>query len=152
MSSSQLESVAAGLGASVARGMHVSVVAVPKEKVRDACAAVASLPGFYHLSTITAVDTGNQVELLYHFWKGKSFVAVKTELPKGSLEIESVSGLLTSATLYEAEIQDLFGVTFTGNPYTGRRLLLPDEYPKDAPPPLRVEADPEKIRKLMELE
>jgi Ni,Fe-hydrogenase III component G len=139
-------------GTSVIKGLHTSVIAVPKERAKEACAAVSSLPGLYHLSTITAVDKGDKVELLYHFWKGRSFVEVKTDLPKDNLTIESVSELVVSATLYEAEIRDLFGVTFTGNPYKGRRLLLPDDYPKDAPPPMRVEADPEKIRKLMGLE
>ena len=152
MSSDELARVASKVGASVTKAVHSTVVTVPKEKAKEACAAIAPIPGLYHLSTITAVDTGENVELLYHFWKGRSFVTVKTELPKDGLVTESVSGLLASATLYEAEIHDLFGVTFTGNPYMGRRLLLPDSYPKDAPPPLRKEADPEKIRKLLELE
>jgi NADH:ubiquinone oxidoreductase subunit C len=152
LSSEELEPLARSLGATVGKGLHTIVVAISKEKVRDACSAISALPGLYHLSTITAVDNGDRIELLYHFWRGKSFVAVRTELKKDGLTLESVSDLLASATLYEAEIHDLFGVTFTGNPYTGRRLLLPDDYPKDAPPPLRTEADPEKIRKLMELE
>ncbi len=120
--------------------------------MKEVCAAVSSIPGLYHLSTITAVDLGDRIELLYHFWKGRSFVTVKTEASKNSLAVSSVSDTLPSATLYEAEIQDLFGVKFEGNPYAGRRLLLPDDYPAEAPPPLRTEADPEKIRKLMKLE
>ena len=114
--------------------------------------AVASLPGLYHLTTVTAVDLGPAIELMYHFWKERSFVTVKTEVGKDSLTIESLSGALPSATLYEAEIQDLFGVTFAGNPYAGRRLLLPDGYPADEPPPLRSEADPRRIRRKMKLE
>ena len=152
MSSEELGELASRLGAPIERGVHSLLISVPRGRAKEACAAIAALPGFYHLSTITAVDTGDAIELLYHFWKGKSFVAIRTELPKESLTADSISGLLASATLYEAEIQDLFGVNFIGNPYAGRRLLLPDSYPQDAPPPLRVEADPEKIRRLMELE
>jgi len=152
LSSDELRSLASRFGTTVVKGLHTSVISVPREKAKEACAAVSSLPGLYHLSTITAVDTGDRVELLYHFWKEKAFVEVKTDLPKDDLTIESLSELVSSATLYEAEIRDLFGVTFTGNPYKGRRLLLADDYPKDAPPPMRVEADPEKIRKLMGLE
>jgi len=63
-----------------------------------------------------------------------------------------VSEFIPSATLYEAEIQDLLGVAFEGNPYLGKKLLLPDDYPPDATPPLRKDADPEKIRKMMKLE
>ena len=66
--------------------------------------------------------------------------------------IPSVTGALPAATLYESEVADLFGVRFEGNPVTGRKLLLPDTYPKDAPPPMTKEANPEKIRKMMGLE
>ena len=152
MSSEELKELASRFGVSIEKGVHSLVISVPRERAKEACAAVAALPGLYHLSTITAVDTGDAIELLYHFWKGRSFVAIKTELTKERPDVDSISGLLASATLYEAEIQDLFGVRFAGNPYAGRRLLLPDSYPDDAPPPLRVEADPEKIRRLMELE
>ncbi len=152
MASEEIERVAQSLGATMTQGHHALVMEVPSKKVKEACAAVSSLPGLYHLSTITAVDGGDAVVLLYHFWKAKTFVTVRTKIPKASLTLDSVSGILPAATLYEAEIQDLFGVTFAGNPYTGRRLLLPDSYPSDAPPPLRIEADPEKIRKLMKLE
>ncbi len=152
MASEEIEQVAKSLGATLTRGLHAQVMEVPSGKVKEACAAVSSLPGLYHLSTITAVDNGDRVDLLYHFWKAKSFVTVRTKIPKVSLALDSISGILAAATLYEAEIQDLFGVTFVGNPYVGRRLLLPDSYPRDAPPPLRVEADPEKIRELMKLE
>jgi NADH:ubiquinone oxidoreductase subunit C len=152
LSSEEIGEVAKGLGSAVVKSLNTLTIEVAQERVKEACAAVSSLPGFYHLSTITAVDLGERIELLYHFWRGRVFVNVKTELPKDHLTLPSVSAMLTSATLYEAEIQDLFGVTFEGNPYTGKRLLLPDDYPSDAPPPLRVEADPEKIRKLMKLE
>ena len=152
MSVEEVDAAAAGLGAKVERSLNTTTVRVEPGKVRAACSAISSVPGLYHLSTITAVDLGGSVELLYHFWKGRSFVTVKTDLPKESLVVDSVSGILASATLYEAEIQDLFGVKFDGNPYTGRRLLLPDDYPADAPPPLRAEADPEKIRRMMKLE
>ena len=147
-----IDALAERLGGMVGESRNARSVAVPPGKVKEACAAVAAVPGFYHLSTVTGVDKGTAVELMYHFWQGRSFVTVRTDLPKEDLSIESISGALPAATLYEAEIQDLFGVTFRGNPYTGKRLLLPDDYPAEAPPPLRQEADPDKIRRLMKLE
>jgi NADH:ubiquinone oxidoreductase subunit C len=152
MSADELESAAARLGAKATKSHNTWTLRVEPAKVKEACAAISSIPGLYHLSTITAVDLGDRIELLYHFWKGRSFVAVETEVSKNQPALGSVSDLLASATLYEAEIQDLFGVRFEGNPFSGRRLLLSDDYPTDAPPPLRTEADPEKIRKLMKLE
>ncbi len=152
MPADELESAAARLGVGITSSRNTRIIQVGHERLKEVCAAVSSIPGLYHLSTITAVDLGDRIELLYHFWKGRNFVTVKTEASKNSLAVSSVSDTLPSATLYEAEIQDLFGVKFEGNPYAGRRLLLPDDYPAEAPPPLRTEADPEKIRKLMKLE
>ena len=152
MSSDHIERVAKSLGAKVETSHNSLLISIDPARVKEACSLVSAIPGLYHLTTITALDLGPAIELRYHFWEGRSFVTVKTELRKEDLTIESASGMVPAATLYEAEIQDLFGVTFKGNPYVGKRLLLPDEYPADAPPPLRVEADPEKIRKLMGLE
>jgi membrane-bound hydrogenase subunit beta len=113
---------------------------------------VSELPDFYHLSTITGTDIGNAIELTYHFWSGRDFLSVRTSVPKENPAIDSLCDFLPSATLYEAEIKDLLGVLFRANPLMDKRLLLPDNYPVEAPPPLRKEADPEKIRKMMELE
>lgn len=147
-----LESLAPKLEGQVTSGKKYQLISVKPERVVEACRAVSSLPGFYHLSTITALDLGKEISIYYHFWQGKKFLAVRTNIPKGSPTLPSLTGDLPAATLYEAEVADLFGVTFVGNPMTGKRLLLPDSYPKDAPPPLTKEADPEKIRKMMELE
>jgi F420H2:quinone oxidoreductase subunit B/C len=148
----EVAALAARLGGSVAHSLKSTVLSVEPSRVPDACLGVSSLPGLYHLSTITAVDGGASIAIHYHFWQGREFVEVRTEVPKDSPRLVSISGRMPSATLYEAEVQDLFGVSFDGNPYLGRRLLLPDDYPADAPPPLRSEADPEKIRKMMGLE
>lgn len=150
--SEDAETLGAKLGVPIENLMSSKVVSVEPSRVKEACAAVASLPGFYHLSTIAATDRTEQIELSYFFWKGRSFFVVRTSIPKPDLRLDSISDVLPGATLYEAEIQDLFGVSFTGSPYAGKRLLLPDSYPVDAPPPFRTEADPEKIRKMMKLE
>ena len=152
MPGSQLESLAARLGGTVSASLKSTVLDVPPSKVPEACSAVSEIPGFYHLSTISAVDEGKAIALYYHFWQGKEFVVVRTKVPKTSASVPSISSTLPAATLYEAEVQDLFGVSFEGSPYTGKRLLLPDDYPSDAPPPMRAEADPEKIRRMMKLE
>jgi NADH:ubiquinone oxidoreductase subunit C len=152
MSDDHLSGLATSLGATLQRGKKSVVLQVSPDKVPRACSAVSSLPGLYHLSTITGVDLGEEIALHYHFWLGRTFVVVRTLVPKTSPRVNSISGSIPSATLYEAEIQDLFGVAFEGNPYLGKKLLLPDNYPVDAPPPLRKEADPEKIRRMMGLE
>ena len=125
---------------------------VPPDKVPIACQRVAAIPGLYHLSTMTGYDKGESIEILYHFWQGRRFVDVRTSVPKEAPRLKSISSVVAAATLYEAEIQDILGVSFDGNPFQGKRLLLPDTYPAEAPPPLTKEANPEKIRKMLELE
>jgi Ni,Fe-hydrogenase III component G len=150
--SESLETIARSLGGQVSKGKKYRLVTVTPDKVREACSSVAVLPGYHHLSTMTGVDLGKEISITYHFWAGREFIAVRTSVPKENRVLPSVTGELPAATLYEAEIADLFGVTFSGSPLTGRRLLLPDNYPKEAPPPLTKEADPEKIRRMMGLE
>ena len=145
-------SLCSALGGALNVGPKSTILEVPPEKVTAACQGVAALPGMYHLSTITGLDIGDVISLRYHFWQGKRFLVVKTDVPKSAPTIRSVSDSIPAATLYEAEVQDLLGVKFEGSPYLGKRLLLPDDYPEEAPPPLRKEADPGKIRRMMELE
>ena len=152
MQSDALRDVAARFGGALTETSKVSTISVPPEKVVDACVAVSKLPGLYHLSTITGLDEGEKIVLHYQFWEGVRFVDVKTEVGKSSPKLGSLCAVLPSATLYEAEIQDILGVDFEGNPYRGKKLLLSDDYPAEAPPPLRKEADPAEIRRLMKLE
>ncbi len=152
MPDEELGPIATRLGGTVTVGPKTSVLSVPPEKVIEACSGVSSLPGWYHLSTITGMDLGQEIAILYHFWQGRRFIQVRTQVPKSAPRLKSISGALAAGTLYEAEIQDLLGVAFEGNPFLGKKLLLPDIYPPDAPPPLRKDTDPHKIKKMMELE
>ena len=152
MSEEQVRALAAELGATVGTNTKTIELIVPPDKVPIACQRVAAIPGLYHLSTMTGYDKGDSIEILYHFWQGKRFVDVRTSVPKAAPRMKSISNVVIAATLYEAEIQDILGVSFDGNPYQGKRLLLPDNYPAEAPPPLTKEANPDKIRKMLELE
>ncbi|MEM3684202.1 MAG: NADH-quinone oxidoreductase subunit C [Conexivisphaerales archaeon] len=148
----KLVEIAKEVSGNVSRTRKSFILKVNPEKVSDACQKVAGLNDFYHLSTITGVDIGEHITVMYHFWKGRDFITVSTDVPKSNPHLPSISSSLPSSLLYEAEVKDLLGVIFDGNPLMGTRLILPDIYPEDAPPPLTKEADPEKIRKMMELE
>jgi len=152
LSSEELSPLAAKLGGSLAAGSKTTVLSVPPDKVIEACKGVSSLPGWYHLSMITGMDIGQDIAILYHFWQGRRFIQVRTQVPKSAPRLKSITGDLAAGTIYEAEIQDMLGVAFEGNPYLGKKLLLPDIYPPDAPPPLRKDSDVEKIKKMMRLE
>ena len=152
MSSEELAPLASRLGGTIAAGPRTTILSVPPDRVVEACIGVSSLPGWYHLSTITGMDLGQDIAILYHFWQGKRFVQVRTQVPKAAPRLRSISGDVAAGVIYEAEIQDVLGVAFEGNPFLGKRLILPDAYPPDAPPPLQKGTDPHKIKKMMELE
>jgi len=153
LDSSKLGDIETKVGGTITTNRNSTVLSIKPENLREVCKLVASeLPDFYHLTTITGVDEGVDITLYYHFWHSKDFLSLKTTVPKDKPTIASVSDILPSSLLYEAELQDMLGIVFEGNPMKGRKLLLPDSYPAEAPPPLRKEADPEKIRKMMELE
>lgn len=149
----KLKEIANKVGGSVKVDRDSTVLALNPEKIREVCELITSkMPDFYHLTTITGIDEGQSLSIYYHFWYKKEFLSLKISVPKNSPKISTISDVLPSSILYEAELQDMLGVDFEGNPLSGRRLLLPDSYPAEAPPPLRKEADPEKIRKMMSLE
>jgi NADH:ubiquinone oxidoreductase subunit C len=50
------------------------------------------------------------------------------------------------------EVHDMFGVKFEGHPWMDRKLLLPDNYPSDLPPPLLKSTSSERIRKAVGIE
>ena len=148
----EMQAIATAVGGSVSTSRKAVILTVGRDKIPDTCAKVAAMPGYYHLSTITALDLGDEIALMYHFWKDKTFAVVKTLVPKNDAKVPSITPEVPAAVFYEAEVKDLMGVIFDGNPYMKGRFVLPDEYPNDAPPPLRKEADPAKIRRMLGLE
>jgi NADH:ubiquinone oxidoreductase subunit C len=108
--------------------------------------------GVRHLSTITGQDLGDGIGLDYQFAEPHHIIAIRTVVPKTSLKIATCTPAIPGAILYEMEIHDMFGVTFQGNPWMDRKLLLPENYPLDMPPPLLKTTSSDKIRKAEGLE
>ncbi len=94
-----------------------------------------------HLSTITGVDLGESIGVIYHCVAKGVSLNVHTAVPKGDDRIESITPVLPAAILYEREVHDLLGVEFVGHPDM-RRLILPEEWPEDDHPLRQDDADP----------
>ncbi len=75
----------------------------------------------------------NVLEVLYHFFEGDRIVNLRVFLPYSAAVIPTICQILPSATLYEREMQEMFGVTMEGTPDPSR-LLLPDDWPADVFP------------------
>jgi len=105
-----------------------------------------------HLSTITGLDLGQNIGIIYHFWRDRNTIHLKTFVPKTKPTTVSIVDIIPGAILYEMEIHDMLGVMFVGNPWMDKKLLLPDNWPDDLPPPLLKNVKPADIRKRLGLE
>jgi len=104
------------------------------------------------LSTMTGLDLGQNFGIIYHFTTDDLKIQVRTTVPKVQPSTYSIVGIVPGAILYEMEIHDLFGLMFAGNPWINQKLLLPDNWSADLPPPLLKTSKPAEIRKRLQLE
>lgn len=112
-------------------------IAMPPEMVKPVAQALMEQLGIIHLSTITGQDTGEGVELLYHFWHEHGFT-LRTLLNYEALSLPTLTDLIPGSTFYELEIAEMLGVTFEGHA-DPRPLMLPDDW--DGGLPLRLQKD-----------
>ncbi len=101
---------------------------------------------FTHISTITGIDVGDEIEAIYHLSRdGKIELSLKVRTPKDNPVLPTITDIIPGATLYEREVHDLLGVMFEGHPDLSP-LVLPEGWPPDVYP-LRKEWTIEEIEK-----
>ncbi|MBE2221385.1 MAG: NADH-quinone oxidoreductase subunit C [Anaerolineae bacterium] len=89
-----------------------------------------------YLATITGVDLGveaGEIEVLYHFCHGTAVVTLSVKVPRENPVVPSICGIIPSASFYERELLEMFGVTITNTPNTDH-LFLPDNWPDNTYP------------------
>ena len=119
---------------------------VGKNTLKKAIRYVTRKADFTHISTITGVDIGKEIEAIYHLSRdGRIELSLKVRTPKDSPVLPTVTDIIPGAILYEREVHDLFGVTFEGHPDFSP-LLLPEGWPSDVYP-LRKEWTIERLEK-----
>jgi len=109
-------------------------VSLPSHCVHDAVALLLEEFDVRHLSTITAQELDDDIELLYHFWSGAG-LTLRTRLPRDEAHIATVTDLIAGASFYEREVAEMQGVAFDGHP-DPRPLFLPEDW--SIGPPLRA--------------
>jgi Ni,Fe-hydrogenase III component G len=102
--------------------------------------------------TITGLDLGQNLGIIYHFSIERDTIHVRTTIPKAKPEAVSIIDTIPGAILYEMELHDIFGIEFIGNPWKDQKLLLPEEWPADLPPPLLKTTKADQIRRRLGLE
>jgi NADH:ubiquinone oxidoreductase subunit C len=79
---------------------------------------------------ITGLDGGpaGALEALYHFAAGATVVTLRVQARRDAPVVPSICGVIPSATLFEREIIEMFGIEVEGTPNTDR-LFLSDDWP-----------------------
>lgn len=83
---------------------------------------------------------GDSFLVLYHFCEGAAVLNLRVHPP--SLKdpvVPSICGLISYATLYERELQEMLGIEVKGTPNPGR-FVMPDDWPEGVYP-LRKDFD-----------
>ncbi len=94
-----------------------------------------------YLITISAYDTTDengtpQIGLIYHFAEQGAICNIRTFLPHTDRVIDTICDIIASATVYERECRELFGIEIIGTPDKSK-LLLPDDWPDGVYPMLK---------------
>lgn len=77
----------------------------------------------------------DKLEALYHFTEGPVVATLRVTVPYADPRIPSICPIVPTATLYERELQEMFGFVIEETPVPDR-LVLPDDWP-DGVYPLR---------------
>jgi Ni,Fe-hydrogenase III component G len=105
-------------------------VTIAREHLLDAVAALQGARWGY-LSAMTGLDlpaTGG-FEVLYHFCAGAAIVTLRVRAPKADATVPSICGAIPSASFFERELSEMFGISVAGTPNPAR-LFLPDDWPE----------------------
>ena len=129
-----------------------SIVEVGQDNLKTFVSHLVNDLHVHHLMTITGLDLGQNLGITYHFSMECDTIHVRTLVPKTKPVAVSIVDIVPGSILYEMELHDMFGIEFVGNPWKDQKLLLPDDWPNDLPPPLLKSSKADQIRKRLGLE
>lgn len=109
-------------------------VTIKLEAFRDAVQAIKKRYKMLRFITISAVDSGLDMEYLYHFHVDSVVLTFRVTKPKEDGTLESISDMIPAANLIEREISDLFGVKLLNHPQPEHGLVLTKDWPDDKRP------------------
>ena len=102
---------------------------VPHDQFRRVFEHVVNGMAFRHLCTITGLDEGESLALIYHVAHADGTVlSLKTHVPKTDPVLQTITDIFPDGTSYERELVDLLGARVDGLP-EGNRYPLPEGWP-----------------------
>jgi NADH:ubiquinone oxidoreductase subunit C len=75
----------------------------------------------------------DKLEALYHFTEGPVVATLRVTVPYVDPRVPSICAIVPTATLYERELQEMFGFIVEETPVPDR-LVLPDDWPEGVYP------------------
>lgn len=113
----------------------------------DMKAAVTALVEVHwgYLAAITGIDrpaagpaegqvqAENEIEIMYTFCWGTAVTSIRVRVPYSQPVVPTVCDLIPSASFYERELMEMFGVDILNTP-NRERLMLPDMWPEGVYP------------------
>ncbi|MFH1127774.1 MAG: NADH-quinone oxidoreductase subunit C [archaeon] len=87
------------------------------------------LDGVTRLLTISGIDNGKEIEIIYHFDKDYQIINIKTKIPRTDSKIESITTIYSNAKLYEREIAEMLDVQIEGN-RDPKNVFLSEDSPR----------------------
>jgi membrane-bound hydrogenase subunit beta len=119
-------------------------IEVDRDKVIEVFKYLYSEQKFDFISTITGLDSGENLEFIYHLNNIEGvLINAKVFAPKTDPVIKSVLEVYAGATYYEKELVGMLGAIVEGLP-EGRHYPLPENWPQDEHP-LRKDWKPKNI-------
>jgi NADH:ubiquinone oxidoreductase subunit C len=130
----------------VPRERRIFIDDVPVNKFEEVLEFLKNKIYFNMLCTITGLDDGNTLGIIYHLANKEGIVInIKIRVPKDKPKIKTIIEYFPSAEFYERELVDLFGIEVEGLP-EGTRYPLPDDWP-DGQYPLRKDWKSDVLKK-----
>ena len=106
-------------------------IAIEAERIAAVCRFACDTEGleFDYLSNLTAIDTGDDLGVVYHLFsmRHRHTLVLKVFVPRAEPQVPTVVGVWPGADWMEREAWDLMGIVFAGHPDL-RRLLLPEDW------------------------
>ena len=75
-------------------------VTIKPDKLRDAITYLKDREGLNHISTITGLDTGEDLEVIYHLTKKDLSLSLKVRVPYDRPVVKSISDILNLSLIH----------------------------------------------------
>lgn len=89
--------------------------------------------GVSRVSSISGVDEGKTIDVIYHFIHKKKTINIRISLDKKNCVVDSITDIYPGANLFERELYEMMGIQVKNHPNL-KKLFLDKNSPKN---PLR---------------